>query len=246
MIIYSNSCSYGEPQEHAVYADIIADFYQVPLINSGIASSCNRRIIRTSLRELEQLGSSQITALIGLTFISRTELWQPHLPATKNDGHFHSIKIDDSKLVWPEGLINSIVPDVSNLVDPEVKDYYKHWLAHYNPEPVLTDLITDIIMFAGWCKNKNIKLVVFNNAEFWPQQPEVGLTSPFLYSLIQTMLQEPAVIDPWAYSFVNYSHKLGFEPKDKDRYGIHGHPGPEAHQAWANFLLRHLDAISIR
>lgn len=246
MIIYSNSCSYGEPQEHAVYADIVADFYQAKLLNSGIASSCNRRIIRTSLRELDQIKSNSIIALIGLTFITRTELWQPHLPATATDGHFHSIRINDSKLSWPEGLVNTRMPNIADFADNEVKDYYKHWLLHYNPESALTDLITDIIMFMSWCRSRGIRLVLFNNAALWPQEPEVGITSPFLHSLIECMFADPAVIDPWAHSFVDYSDQLGFIPKDHDRYGIHGHPGPEAHRAWANFLLGHLDAISIR
>lgn len=246
MIVYSNSCSFGEPQGHLVYADYVAAQYDATVINAGQASASNRRIIRNSLRDLDNIKSPCIVALVGLTFITRTELWQPHLPAIDNDGHFHSIKIDDSNLSWPEGLINTIVPNVVNLTDPEVREYYRQWLIHYNPEAVLTDLITDIIMFVTWCRSRGIKLVLFNNAELWPKEPAVGLTSPFIKSLSECMLSDDSIINPWETSFTDYSLKLGFEPKDADQYGIHGHPGAEAHEAWAKVLMDYLpNAISV-
>jgi hypothetical protein len=56
MIVYSNSCSFGAPgQGHRVYADYVEETFDASLINQGKPSSCNRRILRTSLRDLIQI-----------------------------------------------------------------------------------------------------------------------------------------------------------------------------------------------
>lgn len=243
MIVYSNSCSFGAPnQGHDTYADYVAKAMDAELINKGRSASCNRRIIRSSLRDLLATSdTSNVIALIGLSFITRTELWQPWIDVVDNDGHFFPIQIDSTTLNWSiNGFNDTIIPDIHNFADRRVKDYYKNWLIHYHPESVLTDLLTDIIMFCGWADSKKIKYKIFSNVDVFPNSDKVGYTSPFIQSLQQEILNNKNIIDPWTFSFGTYALNCGFVPKDYSRFHNHGHPGEEAHKAFGEFLLKQL------
>lgn len=242
MILYSNSCSFGaKDQGHIIYPELVASRLGVSLINEGIAGSCNRRIIRSSLRSLIELKEqhSDITALIGLSFIGRTELWQPHKVGT-NDGDFHPISNSTiSNLNWNKGLINTdySYSDICKLADEEIKDYYKQWLIHMSKEAEVTNLITDIIMLSGFADANDIKIKIFCNTQKLPSLPEVDISASFLKSLVKYVKLNKSIIDPWEFSFADYALSLGYEPKDKDKYGLNGHPGEKAHIAFGNYLL---------
>lgn len=239
-LVYSNSCSFGAPnQGHKVYADYVAENFGAKLINNGIPGSCNRRIIRSALRDLLGLQSTeqQILALVGLSFISRTELWQSDLSPVGDDGHFRPIIIDHDKISWKEkGLIDTIVPNIHEFARSAVQEYYKQWLAHLSLESEVTNLLTDLIMFTGWLQSKNIKYLIFCNTDTFPGEPQVGLTSPFISSLHQTVCTDKNLLNFWEFSFKDYALSNNFTPKDADRFGIHGHPGADAHQLFGNFL----------
>jgi hypothetical protein len=249
LLVYSNSCSFGAPgQGHTIYPEIISKNLTAQLINRGKGGSCNRRIIRTTLRDLTELEKKHrnILVLIGLTFISRTELWQPWLPATDNDGHFSSITINSDKIDWSiSGLINTIVPDIDNYTDTRLREYYKQWLNHYNPESEIPNLLTDLIMFTGWAKNNNINYCIFSNVDVLPGDDKVDCDSPFIRSLRNEIESDPCVINLWNFSFGGYALNHGLKPKDYNRYKHHGHPGEEAHTLFANFLLTHLQNKSL-
>lgn len=243
MIVYSNSCSFGAPAlEHKVYADHVASAYNAKLINRGIPGSCNRKIIRNSLRDLLEIADpSGVIALIGLTFISRTELWQPWISPVDNDGHFFPIRIASNQVDWStHGLIDHPVTDGHRFAEARVADYYKNWLLHYHPESALTDLLTDVIMFCGWADNNNIQYQIFSNVDVFPSDNKVGYTSPFIRSLRQSVLDNKNIINPWDFSFGTYALAQGFVPKDYYLYNKHGHPGGEAHKLFGDFLLERL------
>ena len=244
LLVYSNSCSFGESgQGHTIYPDLIAKKLTAQLINRGKGGSCNRRIIRTTLRELIELKKKHknILVLVGLTFISRTELWQPWIPSTDNDGHFSSVTIDFDKIDWSiSGLIDTIVPNIEHLADTRIQEYYKQWLNHYHPESELTNLLTDLTMFTGWAKNNNINYCIFSNVDVLPGDDKVGYDSPFINSLRDEIEADPCIINLWNFSFGGYALNHGLKPTDYDQYKHHGHPGKEAHTLFANFLLTHL------
>jgi hypothetical protein len=234
-MLYTNSCSFGAPQEHPIYADFIGKQLGLKVINAGVPGSCNRRIIRTTLRDLSNKNG---IALIGLTFISRTELWQPKLANNSNDGDFHSIDIEQTGLNWQQGLIKTIVPDVYKYANSDVLDYYKQWLLHYNPESELTNLLTDIILLSGWLTLNNIKHLIFSNVDVLPT---VDFNAPFIKSLHASILENKNIIDPWSFSFGTYALSCGHKPKDYHLYGVHGHPGEQAHQEFSQYLLEKLN-----
>jgi|688.fasta_scaffold554015_2 hypothetical protein len=242
MILYSNSCSFGAPnQGHLIYPDIVASALGATLVNEGQARSCNRRIIRSSLRSLIQLkeNANEITALIGLSFISRTELWQPHIKfAVGCDGDFHPLWSKDiSNLDWSKGLLGNIYPDIFKLADHKVRDYYKQWLLHMSKEAEVTNLVSDVIMLESFAAANNIRILIFCNTQKLPGLPEVDIHAPFLQDFVKYVKINNSVIDLWNFSFADYALSLGYEPKDKHRYGLNGHPGEDAHIAFGNYLL---------
>jgi hypothetical protein len=238
MIVYSSSCSFGAPCSHPVYSEVVAKNLNCDLVNNGKSGSCNRRIIRTALRDCNELSleHQDILVLIGLTFISRTELWRNDLPAAGNDGHFHSITADWDKFDWSNGLIDTIVPDIHKHVDSQIEEYYKQWLIHYDRESVMTELCADLLMLTGWFKSKNIKYIVFSNVDKLESAEYIGYNSPFISSLQQSLKQDPALIDPWEFSFGTFALEQGLRPKDENKFGKHGHPGKEAHFLFGEYL----------
>lgn len=242
MIVYSNSCSFGATQGHTIYPEVVANAFSLPLVNKGMNGSCNRRIVRTSLRDLNELKhKDDVLLLLGLTLVSRTEIWRPDLPPNQNDGHFHTIKFNHNQFNWSDkGLIDTVIPNVHNYVDTKIKKYYQEWLTHYQPEAEITNLLTDLIMLTGWCKSNNIPYVIFSNVACLPDDNKVGYESPFVQSLRATIEQDKNIINPWSFSFGQYALDAGFEPKDKVLYGIHGHPGESAHIMFGNYLVEYI------
>ena len=239
MILYSNSCSFGAPtDDHAVYPEIVAKNLNAQLINKGIGASCNRRIIRTTLRDVNEI-ADDVLVLIGLTFLSRSEIWRPEVPAVDNDGHFYQIK-PTQNVSWTNGLMDTIVPNIHEKVDPEVSDYYKQWILHYNRESQMTELCTDLVMLTGWLRSKGIKYKIFSNVDKLEGSEHIGYDSPFISSLQDTILNDEGVIDPWKFSFGTFARELGLRPKDEDLLGIHGHPGAQAHELFAKYLTETL------
>jgi len=238
MILYSNSCSFGATANYTVYPEVVAENLNCDLVNAGISGSCNRRIIRTTLRDLLELQKQHddIIVLVGLTFISRTEIWRNDLAANGNDGHFYPIVPDHEKFNWTNGLIDTIVPNIYQHVDSEIGNYYKEWLIQYNREAVMTELCTDLIMLSGWLKSKNIKYIIFSNVDKLEGNEYIGYNSPFICSLQQSIKIDPAVIDPWEFSFGTFALEHNLESVDKHKYGKHGHPGPEAHCLFGKYL----------
>ena len=248
MIVYSNSCSFGIKQEHPVYAELVATEFGASSVNAGLSGSCNRRIIRTSLRDLIDLknqNNKDILCLIGLSFITRTELWQPSIPALSKDGNFHSLAVEHTKFNWAKGLLNTQIPDIHLSAPPPVQEYYKQWLLHMSKEAIITETITDIIMFKNFCLQHNIKILIWSNTQVWPADPEVAVGDIFLKNFVEYITADKHFINPWTFSFQQYALECGHRPKDEHVYGITGHPNGHAHRDFANFLIEYIKENNI-
>jgi hypothetical protein len=249
MIILSNSCSFGAPdQNHKIYPQFISDIAGSSLINEGVPGSCNRRIVRSTLRTLIDLVKTDedILVLVGLTFISRTELWQPWLEPDKTDGDFHSISSKKiMSLDWSKGLNNTFHSNVACNADDEVKDYYKQWLIHYSKEAAVTELLTDIIMLTNFAKNNGINILIFENCQKLPTLPHVDVASPFLSNFFKYINDSKNVINLWDFSFRDFSLNAGYKPKDAHKLGNDGHPSEEAHEHFANHIIEYIRSHDI-
>ena len=241
MIVYSNSCSFGAPQGHTIYPEVVATELSARLVNEGTPASCNRRIIRSSVRsllELQKNYSGPLLALIGLSFISRTELWQPHLPPVDRDGDFHPItNASIQRLDWSKGILSTHRPNIHEYADAEVKDYYKQWLLHFSKEAEVTNLLADVVMLESFARFNNVKILIFCNCQKLPSLPDVDTTAPFLASFKEYADTKNSIIDLWNFSFADFALDSGHLPKDQDRYGTNGHPGKEAHYEFGKYLL---------
>jgi len=235
LLVYSNSCSFGYTNGPKAYPELIAKHLGARIINNGMHGSCNRRIIRTSLRdllELRQTTDDHILALIGLTMLSRTEKWQPWLNQNHSDGDFASIRIDSSRFNWTNGL-NTEHKDVWKYADKNLRNYYKEWLLLYDPEERVVELLADIVMFVKWAHANNIDCLVFNNMECLPIMDH----APFLNTFTSTLENCNNVIDLSKFSFKNYALSLGHIPYDFETYGNDGHPNQQAHVDFAEHLI---------
>ena len=235
-ILYSNSCSFGMKSDlWKTYSEFVSQELGFDLINNGKGGSCNRAIIRKTLRDITKFKTTNqnIIVLIGLTMISRTEKWQPWIEQhNSNDGDFHPILINHKKFDWRSGL-NSLHPDVWKTADQKIKNFYKEWLLLYNPEEELTNLCADLVMLTEFLKSSKIKYVIFNSIEPFPVLGEV----PFLEDFTNVLMIDQNIIDLWNFSFGSYAQSQGHTPVDKDVYGIHGHPSSDGHKSFAKFLI---------
>lgn len=242
MIVYSNSCSFGVKQEHPVYAELVADEFNASLVNAGQPGACNRRIIRSSLRDLIDLKkqNKKVLCLLGLSFITRTELWQPLIPALANDGNFHPIIVDYAKFNWTQGLVDTQVNDIHLAARDDVQDYYKQWLLHMSKEAIVTDTVADIIMFKECCIQNDINVLIWSNTQIWPAEPEVATSNIFLKDFVEHITADRHIIDPWKFSFQQYAIEHGHRPKDESSFGLSGHPNKHAHKDFANYLINYI------
>jgi len=248
MIVYANGCSFGLPigEEKISYSRIIANDFNAQLISKHRAGSGNRRLIRTSLRDLIDLKkqtNEKILALIGLSFFFRTELWQPNLPATDNDGHFSPVFTVPPPIKSKDQYYTRNIDEVYQNTNVDVRDWYKQWVLWQNKESLLTEQLSDIIMFSSFCQQHNIEYLIWNNADLWPSKPDVDRNDIFIKSFADYALTHTKLIDPWEFAFLPWALAQGLEPIDKEYYSEYGHPGPEAHKRLANFLLTKIEEL---
>ena len=241
MMIYVNGDSYATMSDGKRYSEFLGEHYNCASINNAISGSCNSRILRTSLRDLMELKKIEdsIVAVISLTFLLRTELWDT-LYQNKfiNDGDFKSVQTTLSKR-W--------FYDKESLPINKYKDYLEQWLRWYNVEAETVNLIKEIILLTSWCRLNGIRYTVFSGP---PQEP-IDFQTPFVESFYKEMINDANVMNIFTNSFTEYCNLNGFVPIDNHTQEIHGttyaigHHGEKAHKAFADHLIKnYLNEIS--
>jgi hypothetical protein len=234
MLLYINGCSFAVQSDGKRYSDFLSTELNCDVVNAAKPCSCNDRILRTSLRDLLSLRKihNDITVLISLSFIVRTEVWDTLNRSAQptDDGDFISYQFFNGS-DWVEkfkmGKNTSTAPSYLN-------KYGIEWTKLYDPEAEITKLFTELIMFIAWCENNNIKYLIFNGGT--PLE-NIDYSAPFVSSFKQELDKNPRVLNLTEFSFGGYSLANGYIPYDADIYGIKGHPGEDAHKNFANFLL---------
>jgi hypothetical protein len=151
--IYGNGCSFIrdklplDPDYRPGYLEMIADELGVPSENAGLPGSCNRRIIRSTLRDsLNHDGSTLF--IIQLTHLHRTER------ASERNG------INDWKFDR-EDYFESVKPH-NESVEPHNSAYVKHHLRYFDERAAMTDLTADVLMLAAWLRDREIPYYIFS------------------------------------------------------------------------------------
>ena len=240
MILYVNGDSYATFSDGAArYSEFLAQHLKCDLVTSAIGGSSNRRIFRTSLRDLMALKQqhADIVAVISLSFPLRTELWDPELIENNkfvNDGEFVSFQTTGSKNWFANRLSPGDRPTTS-----KYQKYINEWLCWYNIEAETVELFREILLLTTWCKHHNIRYVIFSG----PLQEPVDFDSAFIKSFYKEVSSDPNVIDICNISFTEWCINRGFSPIDHYTQEIHGktyiigHHGEEAHKEFAKFLF---------
>ncbi|NCW27391.1 MAG: hypothetical protein EBV83_03700, partial [Verrucomicrobia bacterium] len=129
----------------------------------------------------DRILDEKILALIGLSFIFRMELWQPNLPATRNDGHFHPVRMEPRKWQTKEDYyIGDVDKECNSVIDPDISEWYRQQLIWQDKESLVVETLIDIIMFLSFCQQQNIQCQIWNNADLWPDHPHVNCQDVFL------------------------------------------------------------------
>ena len=223
MILYCNSDSYGVMSTTKNrYGEFLADKLNARLINNGISGSCNKRIVRNSLRDLIQLKNQtteKILAVICLGALNRSEWWDlDYVPSDNDtDGHFRSFTIRGVK---------------------PTQVHYKHsqeWFKIYNDEAEQTNLFVDLVMLTNWLKSSDIDYIIFAGNTITYQK--IAYDDIFIKSFSDIILADQYILNINNFSFATFCIEKGHVPFDYNLYNIHGHHGELAHKEFADFLL---------
>jgi hypothetical protein len=153
--IYTNGCSftYDNYIYHDLnsvgYGDILADRYNVDYLNMGLPGSCNRRIIRTTLRDAIEFTNDTLV-IVQLTLLQRTE--KIFTPGQNNEWKL------DNKQSYQE-YHESIKGDPREKLNQE---YYNTHVKFFDERAEVTNLAADLLMLTAFLKNKHIPYYIFS------------------------------------------------------------------------------------
>jgi len=154
--LYVNGCSFtNDPhiflESQNQYCDFFKEKYNFNVINRGAPGSCNRRIIRTTLRDCLQFNSDTFV-IIQLTDLNRTEItaednwWQ-------NDDFF-----DPSQ----QEICQSIKPIDHNT--KLYKNYIEEKTKLVHDKQLFDDLMVDLLLLTEFLKSRNIDYFIYTHA----------------------------------------------------------------------------------
>jgi hypothetical protein len=243
-LIYCNGDSYSADGIYPglkgnTYVNVIANKCNGFAINSAVAGSSNRRIIRTTVYDMlehRKINPRQKTiVLMGLSYEMRGELWDNHhSPTDPKESHFVTHQFS-SQLNWRDRLLSELDIGSLNKYNQEEKFFKKYSEGRayfYSPYQERINLLCDLIMLKNLLENLSINFLIF-------QSPKAeSLASDHLLDFFKNQLaNDPRFFDFENFGFVNWAHEQGFTPLDShDRPEI-GHYGADAHRAFAEEIL---------
>jgi len=244
MIVYTNGCSYAVVSNGKRYSEFLAESLGAESVNAAVNGSCNDRILRSSLRDLINLKKQHddIVAVISLSFILRTELWNRDSSrqdqyVNSGDGDFASYQFTIDKN-WFKNISADIID--AEYTPKKCYDYGINWLMWFDVEAETTKLLQQVLLFTHWCKYNNVKYVIFSG----PLQEPVSFDASFISPFYEQLQLDSNVINMFEKSFTEWCDQQGYKSLDDHTTIIHdktyncGHQGQEAHRAWADHLLK--------
>lgn len=220
--IYGNGCSFTNDDyirrtlHQPLYLDLLAEQFGTTVTNDGLPGSCNRRIIRNTLRAATEFDSTTLV-LVQLTFLQRTE--KPYNPGQHNEW-----KMSDSTEEYHE----SIKDDPSEKLN---KIYFDNWFRFFDATAELTNLATDLIMLSSYLDSRKIPYLIFPYLPLAQERIRVAVQD----DLLQVVLaQNTQVLNILTDGLVNRLD--GNMYYDTDASVKFGHLSPEGHAKAANVL----------
>ena len=191
-MLYANGCSFTNDNhvhlklDQPLYAEILANRLGISCMNNAFPGSCNRRIIRTTIRDCVSNNFGPETfVLVQLTFLERTE--KPYQIAKHN-----AWKKTHRTAEWE--LHESVKLD-----DPDNRPYSENFLRHFDLKAELLNLATDLVMMTGFLQYRNIPYYVFFYPNLSGQCPDNDWTQN--EPLLQHLAQDRNVANLFGMSF---------------------------------------------
>jgi hypothetical protein len=224
--IYANGCSftYDNHIQHDLgqlcYPEILAQRYGISCTNAGRPGSCNRRIIRNTLRDSLSFDNTTLI-LLQLTFLFRTE--KPYTPGQNNEW-----KMAGATEEYHESIKNNPLEKIN-------QQYFETYLRFFDPYAELTNLAADIIMLTGYLRSKQIPYFIFPYTQL-----TIGTTLLIGADQLQQYLaQDPAVLNILTDSLTD---RLGAGDWYYD--AAPGHLNVQGHHQAANTLEKLIPTIN--
>ena len=222
--VYTNGCSftgdwYRRDCGELTYGNFIADRYQTTFHNAGKPNSCNRRIVRSTVRDSINFPPNTL-ALIQLTFLHRTEQ--------------HSAVTDANRWKFDrEDYHESVKPQ-------EGGEFMTAFVNQFDARAEFTALSSDVMMLASYFKQQGISYLIYSFpslVEDVQQRQELAATS-----LYYELRKDPAVLD-----ILNDSLFKRLSPGDyfydaNGSAGEIGHCNTQGHEAIAEILTQLIDS----
>jgi hypothetical protein len=180
--LYVNGCSFINDhniinQLQPQFADHIAEHKGWQLTNAGEPGSCNRRIIRKTLKDSQEFDTNTLI-IVSLTMLSRTEmnvydLWDRTDPVMDKEDFFQSIKVQSPDLIY--------------------QNYRDAWFKNYSEYGEFVNLATDVLMLSGYLQNQNIPYLIY---AYQPLITTPGLSETLgKLPVVQALNRDPGVIN---------------------------------------------------
>jgi len=202
MILYSNGCSYTanmilDPDQKYPY--LLSKKLNWELYTAAIAGSCNRRIIRSTIRDCINLSKlDEVFALIQLTHLHRTEYAGKR---TKDNQYEYSY--DDRYFDYDlyEGLKPNDYKGLSN----HVIEWADMGYALHDDTAEFTRICSDTLGLAAFLKIKNINYCIFT-------APKIDIDcQDALYKELQ---QDINILDPLKFNMLDLTGQQKHPDKD--------------------------------
>jgi hypothetical protein len=252
--VYCNGDSYSDPDYQPdlngqTYAHVIAELTGGFAMNKARSGSSNKRIMRVTLHDLLQqktLNPKQpVVALLGLTYELRDEIWiddRRDLHEAE-ESHFFRFQIA-LDVAWRKQLLEGIfyksnlstkLANISASHRSFLKKYQEGRAFFYSPYQERISLYMQLYFMIEWCKQHDINILVFCAApSFEPLEQE------YLKDFFGSNLDKRHFLDFEKFSMCEWCRSRGFVPYENNRDIPNGHYRPDAHRAFADYLMSEL------
>jgi hypothetical protein len=223
--IYTNGCSFTHDNyiyhdlKSTAYGDILANKYNVDYVNMGLPGSCNRRIIRTTLRDAIEFTNDTLV-IIQLTYLQRTE--KNFTPGQNNEWKL------DNKQSYQE-YHESVKGDAQEKLNQE---YYNTYVKFFDERAELTNLAADLIMLTAYLQTRSIPYCVFS---YQPLASEKIVRQIYNDRLQQQLRNDPGVMNILTDSLTQRLGPENWYYYDAEN-GRNGHLNPSGHEKAAEIL----------
>ena len=180
--LYTNGCSFTNDTNlknngGTCWPEILAERLGVELVNSGHPGSCNRRVIRTTLRDSINFDSSTLV-VVQLPYLFRYE--KPYVDETVNRWKVNA--------PWQHGEIMESVKPADGSQSPAAQEYTQCMVKHWEYPALFNENLIDVIMLTGYLRSKNIPYLIYRH--YCEEDLEVVNNSFY-----QTVLNDPYVFN---------------------------------------------------